>query len=137
MGLSGSSLDAFDQSAWCDRHLANVNPENVQGTFIYVRWQHPLFGCAKPPHLLPKWTGRESTEDLAKMADAVTCLCLKQLGQETFPADRKVPPDDQLLAMNTTAVANLALIALNHPTQNVKTAALRDLERWRALRNPK
>jgi hypothetical protein len=122
----------FDQAKWCAYNAGSVNREDIQATFRYVQRTHPLFGCAKPMFALPVWNGTESTETLAKCADAVAILCCEPLGRDknTIPSDGKVSANT-IRGMNATAIANLAHIALHHSDSNVRAAALVALDDWR------
>ena len=129
MGSSGSVYDNFDQGVWCEQHRPFVNVGDVQATYLYVRWRHPLFGVAKPAEKLPIWNGAEPIEVIAKMADAVTILCLETVGRELTNNEAKVSA--QIPDMQTTAVANLAYVALHHADEQVKTVANAHLQAWR------
>lgn len=137
MGLTTSINDAatFDQAKWCTDALAQskVDRKDVQRTFQYVKSYHPFFGCAKPVDQLPEWTGKESLEQLAELADAVTVICFEQIGDEggTRPDDAEPHAHRKL---NTTAVANCAYVALNHSKFAIRKQASETINRWRAVK---
>lgn len=133
--LSGADAAAFDQAAWCSEAVSNakVDRKDVQATFRYVQFHHPFFGCAKPVNQLPQWTGQETVEQLAKLADAVTVICCEQVGNE---GGVNSDDADALRTLNATAVANCAYVALHHPRETVRQTALQTIQRWRSAKLP-
>jgi len=132
MGGETSQLnDNFDQQAWCNENRASINPDDVMATFTFVKWRHPLFGCVKPMHLMPILNGHESDGDLAKLADAVTILCVEKVGSECFADNKQDLLSTNLNTLNTTAIGNLAFIAIYHSDQNIKNKAKARLLLWR------
>jgi hypothetical protein len=130
MGVNNSQIaDNFDQEAWCNQHRQSINPDDVMATFKFVKWRHPLFGCAK--NIMPVLNGHESDADLAKLADAVTVLCVEQVGIECFAENKQDLLTNDLSTLNTTAIGNLAYVALNHSNKNIKNKASARLLLWR------
>lgn len=134
MGNVSGSESKFDQAAWCREHASKVDTTNVQTTFHYVKWNHPFFGCAKHVNQLPTFTGQETLEQLAEIADAVTVLCVQQLDNEGMGWDQMDTPE-QLLAINSTGIANTAYLALHHDNPKIRNAAAVVIQRWRLAKN--
>lgn len=138
--MGNESSASFDQGAWCRQHAPSVDKTDVNATFAYVKRNHPLFGCAKMPP--PTLTGRESTEDLSNLADAVTVLCCDAVAEpnqvkctcNSWNANTNTDANKACAfrSLNTTAVGNMAHVSLNHSVANVRAQFGKLLDTWRA-----
>jgi hypothetical protein len=118
--------EVVNNVAWAEENKNRVDVKKIDKTFGFVLTHHPLHGLAR--RQMPKLTGTESTEELAKLADAVTVLCVEAVGstQNTSSAD-----ETTFSRMNATGVGNLAYCALKHSDEEIRRHNAELLEGWR------
>lgn len=126
---SSPGVTEVDNPEWVRKHAANLDINNIQQVFSYVRVVHPLAGCSR--RAFPDLCGDESVEELAKLADAVTVACVNS-GEEI-----SVPPGFDYNSLNHTALGNIAFTALYASQESWKAKCLTILESWRAARKTK
>jgi hypothetical protein len=110
--------NTIDNTDWCKQHEKNLKKmKSIDEVFDYVRKYHPNFGCAYWNSPGAKFAKTGSAENLAKYADAVVVARMDLLPPESF--DRKF--DKQTVqSINLTSLANIAFIAINHPSEEMR-----------------
>lgn len=120
----------FDNQKWVIENESHLFPNDPQKTFKYILMNHPFGGCSFDVAVGgPLWTPLvlQSTESLARYADAVTVCCF-----DSFPQKRDDGSQEELqMYANETLVGNCAFVALNHSNKEIRSHCLRQLKTWR------
>lgn len=122
--------EKVDNKAWVTQHEAKLDRKDVDATFQYVKFNHPL--CGVPFMEPPVFKHDDSVETLIIYADAVTVACCEALGERKEKYDKKT-----LRLLNAGSVSSLAYIALYHSKPEVRAKHLAILEQWRQLKKKK
>ena len=120
-------VGSIDNIQWVQDNEQYLDSKDVGKTFAYVRRYHPMSGCAHA--VMPELTCKEDIKELAKLANAVTVACVEVSGR-----DKGVVELSQMSQLNTTAVGNMAYIALNHSDEEVRKHYIDVLDRWKLFK---
>jgi hypothetical protein len=112
----------FDNEKWVSEHLPGLRPTDPNETLMYVLGYHPLSGCAASP--MPRVDPSASTQELARLADAVCVCCCEHLGYTPVPTSI-----DEIA--NATSIGNIAYIALHHSSPEVRMKFEKLLDDWK------
>lgn len=114
---------SFDNEKWVQENLTEKDKNNPNSIFAFVRLKHPYQGCCSDPYNLPKANKKSSVDELSKFADAVTIFCFEKIGNDI--------KDFSLEDANTSAVGNVAYIALHHSNQQIRQKCLESINVWK------
>ena len=130
----GDTAAGVDNEGWVRVNAAHLDARDPTKTFHYVITHHPQQGMGfRFTGSDPKSWVKNATHlpDIAKYADAVTVCCYEHLG--THQLGGHTFSNEQLNTWNTTAIANMAYIAIHHSDRATRNAAESLIRRWQAL----
>lgn len=108
-----------------------LDPANIQATCHYVAIHHPHHGCSTSRADVPSVAALcdLSIAQMATYADAVAVCCVDVLGDTQLDEELRADPT----AINSTAFANIAYIAMHHSSAATRATATSGLREWISL----
>jgi len=118
----------FNNAQWVKDHSTEL--EKIKDDYCVVSEQikltHPHSGTAFQS--MPKITGNETISTISTYADAPTIVCYDVLGNQLKDEDMEIG------RLNETGIGNIAYIALNHPSFEIKLKFREKYEKIMAMK---
>lgn len=132
MGTTASQVTEVNNVAWVKEHATRIDPivNDPAKVLRYVRDHHPLYGCAMVD--FPTLTGQETTQDLAKYADAVAIACRNTAPLPDVDGETKA----NMKRLNQTSIGNVAYVALHADDELRRNKAFVLIQTWRESGKP-